>query len=50
VVASKKQFAELEGGVRLGLHPIVTFQYTSTTLYQVSHHIQYLFFESDNRI
>jgi hypothetical protein len=29
---------------RLGLYPIVTFQYISTTLYQVSYHIQYLFF------
>jgi hypothetical protein len=25
---------------RLGLYPIVTFQYSSTTLYQVSYHIQ----------
>jgi hypothetical protein len=25
-------------------YPIVTFQYSSTTLYQVSYHIQYLFF------
>jgi hypothetical protein len=30
--------------VGLGLYPIVTFQYSSTTLYQVSYHIQYLFF------
>ena len=29
---------------KVGLHPIVTFQYSSTTLYQVSYHIQYLFF------
>jgi hypothetical protein len=28
----------------VGLYPIVTFQYSSTTLYQVSYHIQYLFF------
>ena len=28
----------------LGLYPIVTFQYRSTTLYQISYHIQYLFF------
>jgi hypothetical protein len=28
----------------VGLYPIVTFQYSSTTLYQVSHRIQYLFF------
>jgi hypothetical protein len=28
--------------VELGLYPIVTFQYSSTTLYQVSYHIQYL--------
>ena len=30
--------------VRLGLYPIVTFQYSSTTLFQISYHIQYLFF------
>ena len=29
----------------LGLYPIVIFQYSSTTLYQVSYHIQYLFFK-----
>ena len=29
---------------RLGLYPIVTLQYSSTTSYQVSYHIQYLFF------
>ena len=28
----------------VGLYPIVTFEYSSTTLYQVSYHIQYLFF------
>ena len=28
----------------LGLYPIVTFQYSSTTSFQVSYHIQYLFF------
>ena len=28
----------------LGLYPIVTFQYSPTTLYQVSYHIQYLLF------
>jgi hypothetical protein len=28
----------------VGLYPIVTFQYSSTTLYQISDHIQYLFF------
>ena len=28
----------------VGLYPIVTFQYSSTTSYQVSYHIQYLFF------
>ena len=39
-----------EKRVSLGLHPIVTLQYSSTTLYQVSYHIQYLFFYSDNRI
>jgi hypothetical protein len=36
--------------LEVGLYPIVTFQYSSTTLCQVSYHIQYLFFESDNRI
>jgi hypothetical protein len=35
---------EAEAEVRLGIYPIVTFQYSSTTLYQVSYHIQYLFF------
>jgi hypothetical protein len=30
--------------VELGLYPIVTSQYSSTTLYQISYHIQYLFF------
>ena len=30
--------------LRLGLYPTDTFQYTSTTLYQVSYHIKYLFF------
>ena len=29
---------------QVGLHPIVTSQYTSTTLYQVYNHIQYMFF------
>ena len=28
------------GGGLLGLYPIVTFQYSSTTLYQFSYHIQ----------
>jgi hypothetical protein len=28
------------GAVFVGLYPIVTFQYSSTTLYQVSYHIQ----------
>jgi alpha-glucosidase (family GH31 glycosyl hydrolase) len=28
----------------VGLYPIVTFQYSATTLYQVSYHIQHLFF------
>jgi hypothetical protein len=30
--------------VEIGLYPIITFQYSSTTLFQVSYHIQYLFF------
>jgi hypothetical protein len=29
---------------QVGPYPVVTFQYSSTTLYQVSYHIQYLFF------
>jgi hypothetical protein len=29
---------------RVALHPIVTFQYSSTTSYQVCFHIQFLFF------
>ena len=28
----------------IGIYPIVTLRYSSTTLYQVSYHIQYLFF------
>jgi hypothetical protein len=35
--------AELQaraGGARVGLYPIVTLQYSSTTLYQVSYHIR----------
>ena len=31
-------------GPGLGVYPIVTFQYSSTTLCHVSYHIQYLFF------
>ena len=31
-------------GDQVGLYPIVTFQYSATTLYQVSYHIQHLFF------
>ena len=31
-------------GRALGLYPIVNFQYSSTTLYQVSYHIKYLLF------
>ena len=30
--------------VKLGLSPIVTSQYSSTALYQISYHIQSLFF------
>ena len=36
--------ATFPDGGRLGSYPIVTFQYSSTTLYQVSYHIQWLFF------
>ena len=39
-----------ERGLRVGLYPVVTFQYSSTTLYQVFYHTQSLFFESANRI
>ena len=39
-----------EWEARLGLYPVVTLQYRSTTLYQVSYQIQSLCFESDNRI
>jgi hypothetical protein len=44
---------ELDGGrglrataaiAKVGLYPIVTFQYSSTTLFQVSYHNQSLFF------
>jgi hypothetical protein len=31
-------------GYQVGLYPIVTSQYSSTTLYQVSYYIQWLFF------
>jgi hypothetical protein len=37
-------FAAAGGVARVGLYPIATLQYSSTTLYQVSYHIQYLFF------
>ena len=40
----------VEGAGHLGLYPIVTVQYRSTTVYQVSYQIQSLLFESDNRI
>ena len=33
-----------EWEVRVGLNPIVTSQYSSPTSYQVSYHIQWLFF------
>ena len=37
----EKQLAEeVERTVWIGLHPIVTLQHGSTTLYQVSYHIQ----------
>ena len=36
-------------GLGVGSYPIVTFQYSSATLYQVSDHIWSMFFESDNR-
>jgi hypothetical protein len=35
---------EYRPGPDLGLYPIVTSQYSSTALYQVSYHIQWLFF------
>ena len=34
---------------RVGLYPIATFQYSSTTLYHVACHTQYLCFESGSR-
>jgi hypothetical protein len=37
-------------GPRLGLNPIVTSQYSSTTSDQVSYHIQSLFSESGDRV
>jgi hypothetical protein len=38
------------GQLHLGSYPIVTSQHSSTTLYQFSYHLRYLFFYSDNRI
>ena len=35
---------QLPADWQVGLYPIVTFQYSSTALYQVSYHIRYLFF------
>jgi hypothetical protein len=36
-----QQIAKIyEDKVVIGLYPIVTFQYSSTTLHQVSYHIQ----------
>jgi hypothetical protein len=32
------------GGAQVGLYPIVTSQYSSTTSYRVSYHIRSLFF------
>jgi hypothetical protein len=40
----------LGGGAKVGPYPTVTSQYSSTTLYQFSCHIRWLFFESDDRI
>ena len=37
-------FTRSIGDLQVGSYPIVTFQYSSTTLYQFSYHIQYLFF------
>ena len=43
--SAQPTFARFAGtAVELGLYPIVTFQYSSTTLYQFSYHIQLLFF------
>ena len=39
-----------QSGLKVGTNPIVTLQYISTTSYQVSDHIQWLFSLSDNRI
>ena len=42
--AGNPTVSESTRSVGVGLYPIVTFQYSPTTLYQVSYHIQYLFF------
>ena len=45
ILRKEREAARVEAAAaRLGSYPIVTFQYSSTTLYQVSYHIQYLFF------
>jgi hypothetical protein len=45
-----RSLSEFTRAVTLGLHPNVTSQYSSTTLYQFSDYVQSLLFESDNRI
>jgi hypothetical protein len=37
-----------EAAAQVGLYPIVTSQYSLTTLYQIFYHIQSLLFQSDN--
>jgi hypothetical protein len=40
--SSAPQVLQTQADLQVGLYPIVTFQYSSTTLYQVSYHIRYL--------
>jgi hypothetical protein len=48
--SSQWEHSSIPATAKVGLYPIVTFQYSSTTLYQFSYHIRSLFFETDNRI
>jgi hypothetical protein len=50
ILVPKQPVTVLGTEVPLGLYPIVTSWYSSTTLYHVYYHIQELFFTSDNRI
>ena len=42
--SAERQNLKREEDAKVGLYPIIAFQYSSTTLYQVSYHIQWLFF------